>query len=56
MKSLRLIAFVATLALAACGTPDEPQGPVNTLERGLPTAVETLDQHKARSTQAAEVL
>ena len=56
MKSLRLIALVTLFALGACGGSEEPQGPVNTLERGLPTDPESLDHHKARSTQAAEVL
>jgi ABC-type oligopeptide transport system substrate-binding subunit len=56
MKPLRLIALLALLSLAACGGPEQPQRPANTLERGLPTDPETLDHHKARSTQAAEVI
>ena len=57
MNSLRLIALTALLSMvAACGGPDEPAGPVNTLQRGLPSDPETLDHHKARSTQSAEVL
>jgi oligopeptide transport system substrate-binding protein len=56
MKLLRLIALSAVLGLAACGGSDETRGPVNTLERGLPTDPESLDHHKARSTQAADVL
>lgn len=56
MKPFRLIALLALVSLGACGGADEPQGPVNTLERGLPTDPETLDHHKARSTQAAEVI
>ena len=57
MKSLRSIALAATLlVVAACGGTGGESGPSSTLERGLPSDPETLDQHKARSTQAAEVL
>jgi oligopeptide transport system substrate-binding protein len=43
-------------ALAGCGDrPDQPGTPT-TLERGLSSDPETLDQHKLRSTQAADVL
>ena len=56
MKCFRLIALSVLLSLAACSGVEEPQAPANTLERGLPIDPETLDQHKARSTQAAEVL
>jgi ABC-type oligopeptide transport system substrate-binding subunit len=41
---------------AACGGAGEPAGPPDTLQRGLPTDPETLDHHKARTTQAAEVI
>jgi ABC-type oligopeptide transport system substrate-binding subunit len=57
MKSLRSIALAAALLMvAACGGGGGESGPANTLERGLPSDPETLDHHKARSTQAAEVL
>jgi oligopeptide transport system substrate-binding protein len=56
MKLLRLVALFTLLAVGACGGSDDPQGPVNTLERGLSTDPESLDHHKARSTQAAEIL
>ena len=56
MKSLRSIALVtAVLLLAACGGNSGSSGPANTLDRGLATDPETLDHHKARSNQAAEV-
>ena len=56
MKSIRLIVLAAMFALAACGGTEQPQAPSNTLNRGLPSDPESLDHHKARSTQAAEVL
>ena len=57
MKSLRLIGLAALFVLvSACGGPAPESAPGSTLERGLPSDPETLDQHKARSTQAAEVL
>jgi ABC-type oligopeptide transport system substrate-binding subunit len=57
MKSLRLTALAALFLLAsACGGPGQESAQGITLERGLPSDPETLDQHKARSTQAAEVL
>lgn len=57
MKSLRAIVLTAlVLAFAACGGPEAPQAPENTLQRGLSSDPETLDQHKSRSTQAADVL
>jgi oligopeptide transport system substrate-binding protein len=56
MKSLRSMALAAAfLLLAACGPAEPPALPANTLDRGLPSDPETLDFHKARSTQAAEV-
>jgi oligopeptide transport system substrate-binding protein len=42
--------------LAACGGEMGTGSAANTLQRGLPSDPETLDHHKARSTQAAEVL
>lgn len=57
MKSLRILGLCAVLAmLAACGGEAGPDTTLNTLQRGLPSDPETLDHHKARSTQAAEVL
>ena len=42
--------------LAACGGEMDTGTTANTLQRGLPSDPETLDHHKARSVQAAEVL
>jgi len=57
MNRLRLVALLLMLSLvAACSCSDRSERPANTLQRGIPTDPETLDQHKARSTQAAEVL
>ena len=42
--------------VAACGGEMDTGANANTLQRGLPSDPETLDHHKARSTQAAEVL
>jgi oligopeptide transport system substrate-binding protein len=41
---------------AACGGAGEPAGPPDTLQRGLLTDPETLDQHRSRSIQAADVI
>ncbi len=48
-----VVALFATL-LAGCSRELPDTG--NVLQRGIPTDPESLDQHKARSTQAAEVL
>jgi oligopeptide transport system substrate-binding protein len=57
MKSLRSITVLAMLSLlAACGGEQQPAASTNTLDRGLPSDPETLDHHKARSVQAAEVI
>ena len=57
MKSLRIFAlFVILAGFAACGGETDSGATANTLQRGLPSDPETLDHHKARSTQAAEVL
>jgi hypothetical protein len=57
MKSLRfLVLFVMLAGVAACGGEMDTGANANTLQRGLPSDPETLDHHKARSTQAAEVL
>ena len=57
MKSIRpFLLFVAVFAVAVSGcSGDEPDTGV-VLQRGLPSDPESLDQHKARSTQAADVL
>jgi oligopeptide transport system substrate-binding protein len=57
MKSFR-IAFLLLACFAAwsCGEPGNNGPPVSTLNRGLVADPESLDPHKARSTQAAEVL
>ncbi len=57
MSALRKFALLFLLSLvAACGGSNESALTANTLQRAIPTDPETLDQHKARSTQAAEVL
>ena len=57
MNALRTVALLFVLSLAAaCGNGDESALAANTLQRGLSTDPETLDQHKARSIQAADVL
>ena len=57
MKPTRLIVLLALFAVfAACGKSDETGAPANTLQRGTPSDPETLDPHKARSVQAAEIL
>ena len=57
MKSIRLwLLFLALSSFAACGGPDEAGDPVSVLNRGLGTEPESLDAHKARSLQAADVL
>ncbi len=57
MNALRVITVLLLLSLmAACGVDDKSTAPANTLQRAIPTDPETLDQHKARSTQAAEIL
>ena len=42
--------------VAACGGADKVAGPPNTLQRGISSDPETLDQHKSRSIQAADVI
>jgi oligopeptide transport system substrate-binding protein len=54
MRSLRPIALAALLLLAACGGVDP--APENTLHRGLQVGPETLDPHRSRSTEGAEIL
>ena len=57
MKTLRVLGLLFVLAVgAACGGGEDPAGPPTTLQRGLPSDPESLDQHKARSIQAADVI
>ena len=57
MNTLRLVALLFVLSLvAACGCSDESERTANTLQRAIPTDPETLDQHKARTIQAADIL
>ena len=57
MNVIRIVALLFLLSLVvACSSGDESALTANTLQRAIPTDPETLDQHKARSTQAAEVL
>lgn len=57
MKLLRfLLLFTALLGGASCGGSGDQAPMGSVLQRGLPSDPETLDQHKARSVQAAEVL
>ena len=57
MKLLRLFPLLLLpFIVAACGGDDASNRTANTLQRAIPTAPETLDQHKARSTQAADIL
>ena len=55
MKSLCSLSFVvlAVFVLAACGENSNPVDIGSVLHRGMSTDPETLDAHKARSTQAA---
>ena len=57
MKFLQTLGlFLVFAGTASCGGEKEPAGPPDTLQRGIATDPETLDQHKARSTQAADVI
>ena len=57
MKIRQILGLIALLGIvAACGCAEKPAGPPDTLNRGLSSDPESLDYHKARSTQAAEVL
>ena len=57
MKSIRLLLlFLALSGIVACGGPKDAGEPVSVLNRGLGTEPESLDAHKARSLQAADVL
>jgi oligopeptide transport system substrate-binding protein len=57
MKTLRTLGLIFVVAVvAACGGADKAAGPPNTLQRGISSDPETLDQHKSRSIQAADVI
>ncbi len=57
MKSIRPIVLLALIAvLSGCSCSSQPDAPANTLQRGTPSDPETLDPHRARSVQAAEIL
>jgi oligopeptide transport system substrate-binding protein len=62
MKAFRMVLLVALLlagiglALFLDGEPGDSGRPSSTLQRGLNTDPESIDPHKARSVQAAEVL
>lgn len=58
MKKILVFAHLvfAAAMLAACGAKDSSEEYGSVLKRGLPTEVESLDIHKARTTQSAEVL
>ena len=57
MKSFRIVLLVAMgLMLVSCGKSVDSGPEVSTLHRGLPSDPESVDPHKSRSVQAAEVL
>ena len=57
MKYLRILLLLAVAIVAsACTEPGNVGPQVSTLHRGLSSDPESIDPHKARSTQAAEVL
>ncbi len=57
MKTFRIAILVfVCIAAWSCGESGKTGPPVSTLNRGLVTDPESIDPHKARSTQAAEVL
>jgi oligopeptide transport system substrate-binding protein len=57
MKLLRLsVLLFICLAITSCGGSTEPGSSASVLHRGLGSDPESLDPHKARSTQAADVL
>ena len=60
MKLNRLLLVIAVIALVAVivinNTPDETPVADQVLHRGLTSDPESLDPHKARSTQAGDVL
>jgi oligopeptide transport system substrate-binding protein len=57
MKTIRIVLLLAAgLAAWSCGESGNDGPQIPTLNRGLSTDPESIDPHKARSTQAAEVL
>jgi oligopeptide transport system substrate-binding protein len=57
MNALRSCLLIIVLfAVSACGGPDDAQSSSSVLNRGISSDPESLDAHKARSLQAAEVL
>ena len=57
MKTFRIAFLVAAcLAAGSCGESGNSGPPVSTLKRGLLADPESIDPHKARSTQAANIL
>jgi oligopeptide transport system substrate-binding protein len=57
MKTLRNLSLFVILTLSAgCGGVDGPVAAPTTLQRGISSDPETLDQHKSRSIQAADVI
>ena len=56
MKLIRLLPLIAVLLLAACSCSEDAATNGSVLKRGLSTEPESLDVHKARSIQAADVL
>jgi oligopeptide transport system substrate-binding protein len=57
MKSARILWLVIALfAITACGGGNDVEIPTNVLNRGLFSDPETLDAHKGRSQQSADVL
>ncbi len=57
MNSIRYLLLLAVFGLVAVySCSGEPVDAGAVLQRGIPADPETLDQHKARSTQAADVL
>ncbi len=57
MRLIRTFVLLATLGVvAACGGSGDAVDTTSVLNRGISTEPESLDAHKARSTQAADVL
>jgi len=57
MKTVRALSlFLCLVILSSCGGKSDAPEIVNTLQRAIPADPETLDLHKARSTQAADIL
>lgn len=57
MKLTRtLVCLIAVILVVSCGASEDPDSSLSTLHRGLSSDPESLDPHKARSTQASDVL